>query len=175
MKGVLIQCKTAYPPFLPFEHIYQLSLHRSHYSFSLIPSLKPESLPKCCFSYWTVCRIACYQIKLHTALVNLISSLTAQPQSDKMHVRKRGYVVLLWNYSHFKRSTVLQIFIFPIGLEENLISWEGLLLPIEAQASLGSQHLPGLWNRPFSKAACKRTPQGLIDTLVSPIRAQKAN
>lgn len=158
---------TAYPPFLPFEHIHQLSLHRSHYSFSLIPSLKPESLPKCCFSYWTVCRIACCQIKLHTALVNLISNLTAQPQSHKMHVRKRGYIVLLWNYTHFKRSTTLQIFIFPFGLEENLISWEGLLLPIEAQTSLGNQHLTGLWNTFYKVCMQENSPRADRYTCVS--------
>ena len=58
--------------------------------FCLIPSLKTESSPKCGFPHWTICRLACCQIKLHTALVNLISNLMAEPQPDKMHVASDG-------------------------------------------------------------------------------------
>lgn len=126
--------KTVSSPFPHFEHMYQMSLHRDHYNFSLIPSLKTESLQKCCLSHRTVCRIACCQIKLHTALVNLISNLKAEPQPAKMHVAV-GWK-LQQNRSHFKRSTIMQIFLFPFWIRGKPDCLRDLPLPIKARTAL---------------------------------------
>lgn len=144
--------------------------------FSLIPSFKTELLWKCCFTYWTVCRIACCQIKLHTALVNLISNLTAEPRPDKMHVR------VYENHSETiatseKHNPADIYFLWPRRPEKNLMAWEHLPFPVAVWIALPRDSIfQGCSTCLFQKAIMyRRIPKRLMDVLVLPLIAEKAN
>lgn len=135
-----------------------MSLYRDHYSVLFNSKLKRNRIiPKCCFPYWTICRLACCQIKLHTALVNLISNLMAEPQPDKVRVASDGNCSeTIVSSGDTLSCRYLFFFLVARGIPDCLGRSRFLL-----KSKQHFQESPPYRTvkHAFLKAACKRTPK----------------